>query len=43
MMIKCEGFIELMDKKFWPAKRVALEVPGIKNGIDKGKSVPKAL
>ena len=43
MMIKHGGFIELIDKKFWTAKKVALEVPRIKDSFDKGKSVPKAL
>ena len=42
-MIKYGGFIKLIDKKFWPAKKVALEVPRIKDSIDKDKSVPKGL
>ena len=35
-MIQSEGFIELLDKMFVPATRVALEVSGIVNNVDKG-------
>ena len=42
-MIQSGGFIELMDKMFGPAMTVALEVLGIINSIDKGKSLRKAL
>ena len=42
-IIQPRRFIELVDRIFEPATRVALEISGILNSIDKGKSAPKGL
>ena len=40
-IIQPQRFIELVDRMFEPATRVALEVSGISNSTDKGKSDPE--
>ena len=42
-MVQSGGFIEITDKMYGSGMRTALELPGIINSIDKGKSVSKAL